>query len=239
MNGLKLYAHLLMEQPLLPPMPSPLVYVLAGNGVFLWGKRAGLEALIPVAPCTMRGLYPAHPFVSLEGGPVPMAHISEMLAQARAAKAEKDIPIEKLFYAWRPARSTWQVYVPPQEQQPYHVRPVMGEVDMEIYAQTLFEVHSHHVMAAYFSYTDDADERSAFRLLAVLGRIGEEQEAEIRVRVGMYGHFWEIPADLVLERPLDLFDALERDSERAASSEAALLLGETQEGGEPRGEDGA
>jgi hypothetical protein len=93
-------------------------------------------------------------------------------------------------------------------------------------------------MAAYFSHTDDADERSAFRLLAVLGRIGEEQEAEIRVRVGMYGHFWEIPSDLVLERPLDLFDALERDGERAASSEAALLLGETQEGGEPRGEDG-
>jgi PRTRC genetic system protein A len=237
MSEFSLYTYLLMEQPDLPPMPAPLVYILAGNGVFLWGKRAGLEALIPVSPCIVRGLFPVSPFVHLESGPIPMAHTSEMLAQARAARTAEGLPVEKLFYVWRAHALGWQVYVPPQEQLPTRVRAIIEEVDMEIYQQTLFEVHSHHLMPAYFSRTDNTDERTAFRLLAVLGRIGEQQEAEVRVRVGIYGHFWEIPSDLVLERPLGLFDALERDQEREALAEAALLLQVVREGGEPCGEE--
>ena len=58
MTPLKLVEHLLMEQPTLPPIRLPWAYVVAQNGVFVWAKREGLEALIPVASCTIRGLYP-------------------------------------------------------------------------------------------------------------------------------------------------------------------------------------
>ncbi len=31
-------------------------YILAGNGVFIWAETRLFEALLPIAPCTVRGL---------------------------------------------------------------------------------------------------------------------------------------------------------------------------------------
>ena len=86
---LKLYSHLFMQEPALPPMPAPLVYVVAGNGVHLWAKRDGLEALIPVQPCAVRDLYPVQPFVRLDGLPLVEARLVQqmLLRGKRGAKA--------------------------------------------------------------------------------------------------------------------------------------------------------
>src|SRR5439155_23295687 len=84
---LKLYSHLFMEEPALPPMPAPLVYVLAGNGVHLWAKRDGLEALIPVQPCAIRDLYHVQPFVRLDGLPrVEARLVQRVLLRGGAAR---------------------------------------------------------------------------------------------------------------------------------------------------------
>mgnify|MGYP000858271742 CR=1 FL=1 len=58
-------------------------------------------------------------------------------------------------------------------------------------------------LAAKFSGTDDADE-VGFRLYAVIGRLPDK--SEIRLRVGVYGQFWEVPASWVMELPEGLRD---------------------------------
>ena len=63
-------------------------------------------------------------------------------------------------------------------------------------------------MRAYFSGTDDADE-TGFRIYGVIGLINcDPKIPELRLRVGVHGNFWEIPADWVFEMPDAILDAL-------------------------------
>src|SRR5579872_1889422 len=101
--SLKLIEHLLLDQPTLPSIPYPTSYVLAANGVFIWARREGLEALIPVTNCpkrSVRGLYPATPYVHLSYPPVDL--MDELCSHARAACSGAEGAQEMLFYLnWR------------------------------------------------------------------------------------------------------------------------------------------
>lgn len=203
---LKLVEHMFMEQETLPSIPWPYGYLVAHNGVFVWARRDGLEALIPVATCTIVGLYPVEPYVRLHYPPVDAALVREMLQRARNAHAGDGRLVEILFYLkWETERG-WQLIVPVQEQEAMRVRPVVAALDTASYANTLIEVHSHQRMSAFFSSTDSADEQG-FRLYAVLGKLDPDApEAEIRLRVGVYGHFYELPATGILSLPEGITD---------------------------------
>ena len=204
---IKFHRHLFMERTELPPMPGPLVYVVAVNGVFLWGKRDGLEALVPVAECAIHGLFPVVPFVRLEGARVSVALVAEMLREAGAACNTAHEPVESLFYLnfTDEERLLWQVTMPEQIQSPVSVHPVVSALDQEAYANALMEVHTHPRMRAFYSGTDNRDEQG-FRLYGVLGlpSPGEEEQKclpEIRMRVSVFGAYYEFPASWVLELP--------------------------------------
>ena len=96
----------------------------------------------------------------------------------------------------------WALQIPEQIQSAGNVRPLdpfVGGTD------TLIEVHSHHNMGAFFSLTDNQEEQAGFRVYAVLGRV--EHNPAINCRVGIYGHFCEIPAEWVFELPAGMVDA--------------------------------
>ena len=59
------------------------------------------------------------------------------------------------------------------------------------------DLHSHNLMPAVFSKTDDHDERPT-RVYMVVGRL-DRYFPEITVRISNGGHFWEIPPQEVLE----------------------------------------
>jgi hypothetical protein len=69
-------------------------------------------------------------------------------------------------------------------------------------------------MRPFFSRTDDRDE-TGFRIYAVIGDINFHSNVppSIRVRVGVYGHFWPIPAASIFNLPSFLRDAEFRESE--------------------------
>lgn len=204
----KIYHHLLMEQPELPEMPGPLTYVIAGNGVFLWGRREGLEALISLAPTAIRDLYPVDPFVRIAAPSLPACQLAELLALARQARDKEGMPLESLFYPSHTPGAGWRLLVPPQERRVARVRPLAG--GLADYAQVWWEIHSHHDMSAFFSTTDDADE-VGFRLYGVVGHIFTRPQ--MRLRVGIYGHYWEFPASMVCMLPEGLLDVADRDDD--------------------------
>lgn len=59
----------------------------------------------------------------------------------------------------------------------------------------LLSFHSHHGIGAYFSRTDDDDERQ-LRLYAVVGRLGTARP-EVALRVGFNGHWLPLPWEAV------------------------------------------
>lgn len=182
-----------------PAFQGPLYeYLLGGNGVFLRGQREGLDACLPLAWAEVRGLAPITPGVRLAYPPVPAGAVAKMLELARGAQGPDGASIEILFHLeWQSAVERWHLIQPLQAGGRTHVLP-LDTGSGSSYARAIIEVHSHHTMAAFWSSTDDRDEQG-FRLYAVLGDIF--RRPTLRVRVGLYGYFLELPPTQVFDLP--------------------------------------
>lgn len=198
-------SHIFATQSDLPPLEACLYqYVVASNGIFVRASRPGLEALVPVILTAnpVRGLASVRPFVRVSE--LVPRYMTERLFLSAWQQGRR----ESLYYLGLDLRLArpyqWRVDMPKQVQSPGGVHPVdpfAGGAD------TVLEVHSHHSMAACFSGTDDREERAGFRLFAVLGRLNARRP-EIRVRAGVYGYFWDIPAAWVFDLPPYALDSL-------------------------------
>lgn len=193
-------------------------YVLAGNGVFARSRRPGLEACIPVGEATVRGLKCVEPYVQWGYPKVPAKLLALMFSVAQTLA--KNEPREALFHltfdgtkghADQPQRrghvlclNGWHLVFPPQHATAEHVELIQqGAGTTE--AEALIEVHSHHHENAFFSERDDEDEGAmSFRLYGVIGDIFVNPS--IRVRVGLFGYFFEYPASEFFEMPEGVCD---------------------------------
>ncbi len=200
---MNLVTHIIAQQSNLPPIQAAMYeYVMAGNGVFVRGQREGLSVTIPVALCEVQGLARIEPVVALAYPHVPEELVEQMLEIAKHYGTPQ--PRETLFHLiWD---GEWQLHEPPQERSAARVKPIEP---CPTYSRALIEVHSHHWMPANFSRTDDADE-SGFRIYAVMGTLFERPT--LCTRLGLYGHFWEVPAAWVFDLPDGITDVVgERD----------------------------
>ena len=159
-------------------------YVLAGNGVYVQAEGPDLTARVRLAECRTRGLEDAAAKMELRHGKIP----GELLAAAIFWFQET--PDRERYFAVHWDGKKYITAVPEQTGGPTSLKyqPLDG--------MTL-EFHSHGRLPAFFSGTDDQDEQG-FRLYGVVGRL-EQPEPEVRMRVGIYGHFQEIDAKDVFQ----------------------------------------
>ena len=149
-------------------------YVLGSGGVYVQSQSAHLTARVPVAPGTVRGLAPVAEKVQLTHGPIP-ASLFEL-----GLRWFQDDPETERLFAVRWDRDGYRLVVPPQA----------GTATRLAYqppAGVVAEFHSHGGSRAFFSATDDRDEQG-FRIYGVVGRL-DAPRPELRLRVGVYGHF--------------------------------------------------
>lgn len=78
------------------------------------------------------------------------------------------------------------------------------------------EIHTHPPGCLDFSSRDNRDESGKFRLFGILVDIHTAKPA-IRLRVGVYDSFWEIPVRAILDAPLEnITDLVEQKIESPA-----------------------
>jgi len=173
-------------------------YITGQNGVFVRSERESLKVMIPVAPAlsSIRGLSRLETSVEIPQK-VPAEILERVLAESIQAANSKPEPLEKLFHILF-LDGGWKLIIPEQIQSHCEVRPTDTGPDSS-YAKAIIEIHSHHFFQARFSQQDDIDEMG-FRVYCVIGSLGESRP-ELSVRVGVHGHRWEIPADLVFDIP--------------------------------------
>ena len=195
---LKLVQHYIVsENGALPDISECLyAYIMAGNGVFLNAKRAGLEVLIPVSFARVAGLPALIPYVNLS------CHIPKCLLLHALNLSLNHLPHEILF--WFNSKEYWTMEVPQQFTGPSSVVPLESLDEMGTSA--LVDLHSHGVLPPFFSRVDNQDEQG-FRIYAVMGEV--DRVPSIRVRVGVYCHYFEIPASAVFELPEEIRDVYE------------------------------
>jgi hypothetical protein len=199
----------------LPPIEANLYeYILAENGVFVRGERREFAALLPIKACEIRGLAGLEPHVELRVPCVPSSLLLMMLDRSRKARDSNGFLIEILFHLWVDEAGAWQLETPEQSQGFARAKPI-DDSPTSSYAHALLEVHSHAELPARFSSTDDGDELG-FRLFGVLGDV--LKHPQLRVRVGLYGYRWEMPAQDIFELTPDIVDALEMDTEMESTT---------------------
>ena len=149
-------------------------YVLGSGGVYVQSQSAHLTARVLVAPGPVRGLAPVAEKVQLSHGPIPASLF------ALGLRWFQDAPDTERFFAVRWDGRAYRLVVPTQ----------VGTAASLAYlppAGVVAEFHSHGGSRAFFSATDDRDEQG-FRIYGVAGRL-DALRPELRLRVGVYGHF--------------------------------------------------
>jgi len=178
----------------LPEIPNCLyAYITAGNGVFVYAKRPGLEVLIPISSCKIAGLPELTPRVEIPQR-VPASLMSEALHVSR-----QTFPNEALF--WFHWRDTWSIHTP--EQETTRASTVPNDRHDTTGTSALIDLHSHASLPPFFSPMDDKDE-TGFRIYAVIGKV--DRTPALSVRVGVYSHYYNVSASTVFELPEGIKD---------------------------------
>jgi PRTRC genetic system protein A len=185
--------HVHKRDPLPPNDALAYQYILAGNGVFIRAEARFFDALLPVAPCTVRGLAPLRQYFQLKIPRIPAQLLSTILIDARRARRptgdQAENELNEVLYQFHHHGRTVQVKKPPHRATGVSVTAA-GSSDPAVFC----DLHSHGNMRAFWSRTDDADEQSA-RVFAVIGKL--DTEPEIRLRVGLYGYWRPLPVTAV------------------------------------------
>ena len=161
-------------------------YVLGSGGLHVQSESAHLTVRILVAPCEVRGIAPVAEKVAFTNGPIPARLFEQGL------RWFKDDPHTERFFAVRWNGRSYRLLVPLQ----------LGTATSLAYAPpagVVAEFHSHGSSSAFFSATDDWDEQG-FRIYGVVGRLDTPQP-ELRLRVGVYGHFAPVQWSQVFDGP--------------------------------------
>ena len=169
------------------PATALYTYITAANGIFIYAKRPGLEVMLPMVLFRepIRGLQEITPVVQLAQR-VPVHLLRRMLTESRRA-----MPNEALFWLTYSYFQRWAMIIPEQQAGRVTVKAVQDYAPIDI----LMEVHSHNSMRAFFSETDNREE-TGFRIYAVIGKV-EQEQPEISVRVGVYGHFLPVKMEWI------------------------------------------
>ena len=167
-------------------------YVWASNGIFIYSENSDFRVLAPIKmwdekekSSQVRGLTPLFPYIHLNHSKVGTDVLMSLLTLSFYA-----LPNEFLQYVY-PHSSSWKVFVPDQK------TSLVSCKARGTFAYCPIEMHSHNMMDAFFSTTDDAEE-TGLRIYAVVGHVNRPV-VDIRVRVGIYGHFWTIPYEWIFE----------------------------------------
>lgn len=167
--------------------------LLASNGIFLQAEMPVGRLTVPHTPASARlpGLLPARPGVRLHHGPIPGRLLAAVLAEFRNA-ALREPPLEACAAIAIASGGGYWLHWPDQERAP-------GRVAYALHPElpVALVLHSHHRMPGFWSATDDADE-TGHGLFGVVGRF-DHPVPEIRLRVGVDGHYWPLPLHEVFE----------------------------------------
>jgi PRTRC genetic system protein A len=174
--------YLTTKEDLPPARLQGYDYVLAGNGLFKRALNRHLEAMIPLARIGVVGLPPITPYVRLAGDKLPGRMLHTMLVDARRRAWSR--PVEAMYLLRRDEDRDRLIY-PRQTATGASLR-YEGSGD----AAVLAEIHSHCEMGAFWSSTDNEDEKG-FKFYGVIGRIFTRPC--IILRLGLHGDRWRLP----------------------------------------------
>ena len=148
-------------------------YILAENGLFIRARNPLIQGIFCISPVEIRGLHPIEERIDLVHGKIPR-HLYDLSLSVLIASSDRE---QYLAITWE---DEYRLKIPWQDRNGASVKYVH-------LPSSVMDIHSHGRMDAFFSTTDDRDERG-LRLYMVVGRL-DTLLPEVELRLGVYGYF--------------------------------------------------
>lgn len=199
------------DQPITAPLYE---IVIAQNGVFKRARRREMNAVIELSAFAVK-----IPELAIETARVeiiekiPVRIFEEILAHARNSTSVVNFT-ENLYAVCRDTETSNYFWKEVSRHRLFG--STIARDDDPAYQNAVLEIHTHPPGCREFSGQDDCDERGKFRLFGILVDIHSDNPA-IRLRVGIYDSFWEIPVEFLTDAPPEnLTDLVKQERERLA-----------------------
>jgi hypothetical protein len=199
------------DQPITAPLYE---IVIAQNGVFKRARRTEMTAAVELSSFAVKipELAVGAGFVELTEK-IPAQIFDEILDHARNSTDAANFTENLYAVCWDASVGC------------YFWREISGKRsfgstiardDDPAYQSAVLEIHTHPPGCRNFSSHDDRDENGKFRLFGILIDI-HAAKPMMRLRVGIYDSFWEIPVDAITGAPLEnITDLVRQEKERLA-----------------------
>jgi len=148
-------------------------YILAEDGLFIRVRNPLIKGLVCISPVNIKGLAPLDEQIELTHGKIPR-HLYDLSLSVLMTSSDRE---QYLAITWE---DEYRLRIPGQDRNG-------ASVKYETLPGSVMDIHSHGRMAAFFSITDDRDERG-LRLYMVVGRL-DTLLPEVELRLGVYGYF--------------------------------------------------
>ena len=148
-------------------------YILAENGLFIQARNPLIKGVVCISPVEIRGLSPLEERIELVHGKIPQ-HLYDLSLSVLMASSDRE---QYLAITWE---DEYRLRIPGQDRNG-------ASVKYESLPSSVMDIHSHGPMGAFFSSTDNSDEKG-LRLYMVVGRLNTLLP-EVEIRLGVYGYF--------------------------------------------------
>lgn len=171
-----------------------------------------------IAPAKQAGVYTKVRAGFIPALPkIPFSVLAKVTSFFRSYITEKSALEAIAYIYWSVAEEAYFVYVPKQKVTKDSIDTTLPALDEERFVLVM-EIHSHNTMEAFFSSTDNADEK-ATRLYTVIGRL-DKLFPDIKTRASVGGKFIDIPPALVFEIPEEPYPQKWKDAVETAKPDA-------------------
>ena len=197
------------------PIQAPLYEIaIARNGVFKRARRREMTAVIEVSSFSVQieELATERGRVELVEK-IPARIFTEILAHARNSTDAANFTenLYAVFWNEEIKRYFWK-----EISRNRSFGSTIARDDDAAYKDAILEIHTHPPSCREFSNQDDRDESGKFRLFGILVDI-HSAKSLLRLRVGIYDSFWEIPVELIADaQPENLTDLVKQERGKLA-----------------------
>ncbi len=197
------------------PITAPLYEIsIAQNGVFKRARRREMTAVLELSAFAVK-----IPELAVEEARVELAEkipaliFAEILAHARNSTDATNFT-ENLYAVCRDNESGGYFWKEISHSRSFG--STIARDDDTAYQQAVLEIHTHPPGCREFSASDNRDESGKFRLFGILVDIHSGKPL-LRLRVGIYDSFWEIPVETIAEGQIEnLTDLVKQEREMLA-----------------------
>ena len=199
------------DQPITAPLYE---IVIANNGVYKRAKRREMSASVELSAFAVKIPELAEGEAKVElMKRIPVRIFEEILTHARTSTDPQRFTENLYAVCWNEPEGE---YLWEEISRHRSFGSTIARDDSPVYQNAILEIHTHPPNCRNFSGQDNLDESGKFRLFGILVDIHSTNPL-IRLRVGIYDSFWEIPVEMVSAAPLEnLTDLVKKENERKA-----------------------